>query len=410
MNLPRLFIRPQLSKILKREVLTGMLAVSVCLLFLFSRASSHDPITTSVTFNKEVIRILQRSCLGCHSNHSLINIPLTSFEQARPWAKAIKEEVLEKRMPPFQAVRGYGDFHNGYLLPHRDVELIVSWVEGGAPKGEDKDFPRELINSDWAFGQPDLNLQPEQVINLPAGEGDEVRCLKLPTNLAADRWINALDFHPTNSRIVDAAEFAVARQGVDACGNHSSLEKIGAWVPGQEAIRLPADAGFLLPANSSIVMKIRYRKAAEAATDHSTLGVYFAKGEKIRTVKSVPVASLPMLIPAGAARQRVKAAWTMRETSTLFAVRPLLFPLGKSVEVTACKPDGSTEVMILVRDYRYDWQPIYQFREPVTLPAGTRLEVTSWLDNSDNNPNLRDQKPRPKRTKLTLCELLLAAG
>jgi hypothetical protein len=104
--------------------------------------SAHEPITTKVTFNKEVVRILKRNCLACHAPGKIkSDIPLTTYEEARPWAKAIKEEVLEKRMAPFQAVKGYGSFVHDYTVPKREVELLVSWIEGGAPRGEAKDYP-----------------------------------------------------------------------------------------------------------------------------------------------------------------------------------------------------------------------------------------------------------------------------
>src|SRR5215470_16397725 len=121
----------------------------VLLLFtpLLRTGGAHEPITTKVMFNKEVIRILERNCLGCHAPGKIkSDIPLTNYEEARPWAKAIKEEVLEKRMSPFQAVKGYGSFIHDYTAPKRDVDLLVSWIEGGAPRGEEKDYPKEEID------------------------------------------------------------------------------------------------------------------------------------------------------------------------------------------------------------------------------------------------------------------------
>src|SRR5262245_5973282 len=140
--------------------------------------SAHEPITTKVMFNKEVIRILEHNCLACHAPGRIkSDIPLTTYDEARPWAKAIKEEVLEKRMVPFQAVKGYGSFVHDYTLPQRDVELLVSWIEGGAPRGEAKDYPKEEIDKlitgkEWRLGAPDLVLQPDKETKIePAGPG-----------------------------------------------------------------------------------------------------------------------------------------------------------------------------------------------------------------------------------------------
>lgn len=389
---------------MKSSVPKFALAAFFCLLFTLP-ASSHDPVTTSVTFNKEIIRILQRSCLQCHSPGKIKgDIPLTSFEEARPWAKAIKEEVLEKRMPPFQAVKGYGEFHNAYLLPHREIELLVSWIEGGAPRGEIKDLPKEIVpTKTWSFGKPQLNLQPEQMIKIPAGEGEYTACIKLPTNLKQAQWANAIEFLPTNAAAVLSAEIFLNKQCSQNCG---AGEKIGEWVPGQDAIQLPENAGFLLPANSCLTMKIRYQRSEQEAQDHSILGVYFAFEEVSLQATRVAIKPAPVLVPAGA-KQRIKASYIVRENAEAIAIRPLLFPYATSVEATAIRPDGSAEVLIVAQAYRYNWQPSYFFKQPVKLPAGTRVEVTAYLDNTDGNRNLQDD-PKAKKFAEPLAELTLA--
>lgn len=377
----------------------------LCLVFILP-ASSHDPITTSVTFNKEIIRILQRSCLGCHAPGKIkADIPLTSYEEARPWAKAIKEEVLEKRMPPYQAVKGYGEFHNPYLLSQREIELLVSWVEGGAPRGEAKDLPKEIVPAaHWSFGKPELNLQPEEMITIPAGEGAYEACVKLPTNLKQEQWANALEFIPTNAAIVHSAEFFLQKQ---CSANCAQGEKIGEWVPGQEAIKLPENAGILLPANACLTMKIRYARGEQEAKDHSILGVYLALEEVTLQAQRVAIKPLPLLLPVGAKERRIKASYVVRENAEAIAIRPLLFPFAKSIEATAYYPDGAAEVLIAAKDYRHTWQPSYFFKRPVPMPAKTRIEVTAYLDNSEQNPNLQDD-PKPKKFATPLIELTLA--
>src|SRR6185436_15165003 len=125
----------------QRVTASPRLRVSASLLFFalcFCLTSqAHEPITTKVRFNKEVIRVLQRNCLGCHHSGG-IAFSLATYDEARPWAKAIKEEVLEKRMPPWHAVRGYGEFRNAPVITQREIDMLVNWIEGGAPKGDEK--------------------------------------------------------------------------------------------------------------------------------------------------------------------------------------------------------------------------------------------------------------------------------
>jgi hypothetical protein len=392
--------------------------------------STHEPITTKVMFNKEIIRIFQRNCLGCHSPGKFkADIPLTTYEEARPWAKAIKEEILEKRMMPYQAVKGYGSFQHDYILPQRDIDLLVSWVEGGAPRGEEKDYPKDTLErllkgTWWQQGEPDLILQPEVEAKIGAEGDDQVRCFVLPTKINEDRWIKAIDFQPGNGLVVSGASFFIDRppqkrviktgnKNVHACGtmvDEGNLECLGHWVPGQAVSQLPDNAATLLPANSRILMKVHYRNSSDATTDRSRIGLYLAKDRINKAVRNIvinsPVAT-GTAIPANDANHRIKASQTLTESTEAVAIRPLLFPLAKSLEATAYRPDGTIEVLIWVKNYRFDWQPTYYFKKPVPLPKGTRIEITSYLDNSENNPNISDDSPKPSRFTNALCEISL---
>ncbi len=421
MRLTSVFFGRRVRRCVSRQASVATLIVLSCLaILLVPRSSnSHEPITTKVMFNKEIVRIFQRSCLACHNTGSITNISLATYAQARPWAKAFKEEVLEKRMPPFQAVKGFGHFRNDYTLTQREVDLIVSWVEGGAPKGDDKDLPPELMGLPaWTLGQPDLILQPEREVRISSEGKDEYRCLTLPTNLGEDRWLTAVDFHPGNGAAVHSASFAIdqtAKSQLLASDQHAvdcgpkgvaAVDSLGTWVPGQAVTRLPENVARLLPARSRIVMRIHYHKTGEAESDQSSLALYFAKGRETRPLRAIALAPPETEIPAGAERQRIKVSYTMPKAAEAIAIRPLLFPFAKSVEATAYRPDGTAEILIWAKDYRYDWQPRYNFKNPVMLPLGTRIEVTAYLDNSDNNPNNPNSPPRAIRFASALCELL----
>lgn len=416
------------------RIAIAVLVVAFCLFAsLRPRAGgAHDPITTKVMFNKEVIRILARNCLACHAPGKIkSDISLTTYEEARPWAKAIKEEVLEKRMVPFQAVKGYGSFVHDYTLSQRDVELLVSWIEGGAPRGEAKDYPKEEIEKliagrEWPLGKPDLILQPDREIKIAAEGDDEIHCFAPPTNLKEDRWINAIDFQPGAGAVVHSASLFVASNTRGPSGgkapakahttNNSTnncppnAERMGQWAPGQMATRLPEGAAIKLPANSRVVMRIRYRKNGEAMTDRSSVGLYFAKGPISKFVRNVAINAPATVIPAGAESHRVKASYAINEPTDAVAIRPLLFPFAKSIEAVAYRPDDSVEVLIWARDYRFDWQPAYFFRKPVALPKGARVEVTAYLDNSESNRNNPNDRRAQARFAGALCELSLTAA
>jgi hypothetical protein len=111
-----------------------------CIAYSAADLRAHDVITTKVTFNREIIRLLNAHCNSCHREGGTA-FSLETYKQARPWAKAIEEETLKRRMPPWGAVKGFGDFRNDTGLTAEQLELITDWEEGGAPEGEAKDFP-----------------------------------------------------------------------------------------------------------------------------------------------------------------------------------------------------------------------------------------------------------------------------
>jgi hypothetical protein len=393
------------------------------LLFIFcllpvAFALAHEPITTKVRFNKEVVRILQRNCLSCHHEGG-IAMSLATYEEARPWAKAIKEEILEKRMPPWHAVKGYGEFLNAPALTQHEIDLIVNWVEGGAPKGDNKDLPPSPLYSDhWELGKPDLILKPTNENKIEAGADEQVG-VTFPTNLKEDRWVKALDLMPGNGSILHCATVFIEKdvagyiKGDKGKKTASSTVMFGTWMPGQKSVELPDGVAWLLPAGSRIYAKVHYANAGEAAKDQSQVALYFAKSPPRKQAREVAITDPAAVVPAGGEPQRVKLTFTAEDDLEAIAIRPRSHPLVVSFQATAFRPDGTQEVMIWTRGSRFDWQPAYYFKRPVALPKGTRIEVTTYFDNSGNNQNNPNNPPKQVRwSELTsdpLCALIVAA-
>ena len=400
----------------KRSVKLSLSLLAFCVL-PFAIASAHEPITTKVRFNKEVVRILQRNCISCHREGGSAPMSLATYEEARPWAKAIKEEILERRMPPWHPVKGYGEFSNAPALTQHEIDLLVNWVEGGAPKGDEKDLPRSPLYEDhWQLGKPALILKPAKEIKIPSGADERVSVM-LPVNLKEDRWITAIDLLPGNGSIVHCATFYVEK---DAAGyikgkkSASSAVLLGTWVPGQKSIELPDGVAWLLPAGSRVVAKIHYVNSGEAARDRSQIGLYFARSSPRKQAREMAITDPAAVVPVGAELYRVKLSFAVEDDLEAVAIRPRAHPLIASFQATVYRPDGTQEVMIWTRGNRYDWQPTYYFKRPIALPKGARVEVTVYFDNSEDNQNNPDNPPKQVRwSELTtdpLCALVVAGS
>ena len=340
---------------------------------------THGRITTSVLFNREISQIFQKKCFQCHTENN-VSMSLTTYKDARPWAVAIKEEILEKKMPPWSAVAGYGHFSNDVSLTAREVSLITSWADGGAPSGvllADEDKPAVIVPSlsGWEHGPPDAVIAVAAGEKIAAGSGDRVARVEVATGLKQAAWLKSLQLNFTDRRVVRYA--AVYESGTG--------QWLGTWTPTHPVASLPADAAIQLPPGGKVVVEIGYRGTDEDVVGAGELGWYFFPARPALTASALAVAAAPVSVPAGKTRERVRSELAVKTATRAAALWPSLGAGATSVEVTAIRPDGVVEPLLWLKDYRADWPSSYVFKEPVSLPAGTRLVVTTYYDNTGSS-------------------------
>ncbi|MEO8680741.1 MAG: hypothetical protein ABI665_16945 [Vicinamibacterales bacterium] len=337
---------------------------------------SHTPITTTIVFQKEIARIFQKKCYQCHTEGNLA-MALTTYKEARPWAVAIKEEILERRMPPWSAVSGYGHFSNDNSLTGREVSLILSWADGGAPSGvllKDEDTPPVIVPSlnAWEQGAPDAAVKVGTGHKVDAGAKDYTQRFEVTTDFATAKWLRALQLKPADRRVVRYAAIYQSGNG----------QWIGTWTPGLQVNRLPSGVGLQLPAHAKLTVEIGYRGTDDAAPGDGELGFYFAEKRPAQAVAPIEVAVAPAAVAPGKTGARMRGEITLKAATTTAALWPMLGAGGKSLELTAILPDGEVEPMLWLKYFRPDWPSPYVLKEPITLPAGTRLIVTAYYDNA----------------------------
>ena len=353
---------------MKRAVATLTMTVTVAWTLWPDTAYSHNPTTTTVLFNREIASLLQRKCLQCHADGKLA-MPLVTYGDARPWAEAIKEESLARRMPPWPAERGYGAFANDMALTPREFEFLISWVDGGVPQGPGEP-PAFFDHSEhWMLGTPDVELTPASGVTVRAGSAPAFQRHIVDTGLAEETWVRGFDFKPGNARVTRAAFLSLA----------STDRYLGGWTPSYPSTELPQGVAFRIPARARIAVDVLYSGTSETVTDTPRLGLYVATSAPAGAV------STSVLRPATAAGPgtgaRVTAELSMPSGRALVSMRPEMQQGGRSLELTLARPDGSREVLLWVKRFRQDWQTPYVFRQPVALPAGSRLQATAYFDS-----------------------------
>ena len=340
-----------------------------------------------VTFTKDVAPILYKSCVECHRPTMFAPMSLLTFEDARPWARAIKQRVTARTMPPWGADPAHGTFKNDPRLAERDVETIAKWVDAGAPKGEDADLPAAPKFVDgWTIGQPDAVFTMDEEFTIPPTGAIPYKYFRVPTNLTEDKWIQAIEIKPgARAQVHHVIAFTQPAGGVLKPGGELGPTNIGGVTPNKPGLVFEPGVARLLRGNSDIVMQIHYTTNGTETKDRTTVGVIYAKQPPTRMAGGGMAINPRFVIPANDGNAEVKALSTLSRDTTITAMTPHMHVRGKDMIYIAHYPDGTTETLLSVPKYDFNWQITYMLAKPKVLPKGTQLEVVAHYDNSANN-------------------------
>jgi hypothetical protein len=336
---------------------------------------THKPISTNILFKNEIAQIFQRKCFQCHSENNLA-MSLTTYTDARPWARAIREEVLDRTMPPWQAVPGYGHFANDLSLNTREKEIILSWADGGAPSGVlkvEESIPPVYVAAtpSWDHGEPDLVLPIGTGHAVRAGSPLEIKRFVVATNVAQPKRVRAISLKQGDRRVVRQAAFYDGATG----------RWLGGWTPWQTLSSLAGDTDIQLPAKARIAVEIGYTGTDEDVTDTSELGVYFGDGTG-PVADAMSIAAPETALAPGATAERVRVERKLVSDTTFVAFWPNPGEGATSIEIAATTPDGMMTPLLWVNDYRPQWRSPFYLAAPLALPRGTRLVMTTYFDNT----------------------------
>jgi hypothetical protein len=351
-------------------VLRRGIAVSVIVLLgawaLLPRAAyPHNPTTTTVLFNREITALLQRKCVHCHADGKMA-MPLVTYAQTRPWAEAIKEEALARRMPPWPAERGFGSFSNDVGLTPREFEFLISWIDGGVPEGTGASAPAVDHSAHWMLGNPDLVIAPRRPVTIERRSAPAFTRVTIDTGLTRDTWVRGFDFKP-DVRVTRAAFLSLEGSG----------QYLGGWTPWQSSTSLPNGVAFRIPARARIAVDVLYSGTADTVTDSPKLGLYTTPAP---TPALVTTSTLRPSTSSPSEANRITADLKVASEQSVVSLRPEMQDGARSLEVTLLRADGSRAVLLWIKQFRQQWQTPYVFDKPVTVPAGSLLRATAYFD------------------------------
>jgi hypothetical protein len=369
------------------------------------------------TFTKDVAPIFQAKCEACHRPESIAPMSLRTYEESRPWARSIKTRVASRQMPPWHLDRTVGiqHFENDRSLSDQQIDTIVRWVDGGAPKGDPKDMPPAVewpSEQGWnyasMFGQkePDLIVK-SPAFTMPARGQDAWYKPVVETGLTEPRWVRAIEIRPSTIKGRRITHHALAylmqddpelQAAAGAGGPFGGAGLFMEWAVGKEGERMRPDTGKLMAPGSKIRWDIHYSTAGEEITDSVELGVYFyPKGEQ---PKFRQVLALFSGVTGGNQNLDIKpnsvyvgqGFHVMRENGRVENFQPHMHLRGKAMLMEAILPSGQTQTLSYVNNFNFNWHNNYVYARETAplLPKGTILRITSWHDNTANNPSNPD--------------------
>ena len=381
---------------------TSLIAVVGSLVLASTAAAADAP-----TFYKDVLPILQANCQTCHRPGEVAPMSLLTYEQARPWARAIKTAVVSKQMPPWFADPGYAHLANERRLLEREIATLAAWADGGAPAGDPATAPAALkFESGWNI-KPDVIIEMPKAFEVPARGTVNYKYIVVKADFKEDMWVTAAEMRPGDPAVLHHGkvwvrppgskwmEKAVPGEAYEAESHRDILGRnaieecndiLGKFNPGFGAQRFDVNgAAKFVPKGSDLVFELHYTTSGKPSADISKLGLVLAKEPpQTRYFFHAGPTALNLAIPAGEGKAEVVSEITFGENARLVYAQPHMHLRGKDFELRIVNPKGDLTT-VLKGTWNFEWQMGYQFAEPLALPKGSKLQLVSHFDNSTAN-------------------------
>ena len=413
---------------------------------LAGTAVANENAAAVPTFNGDVGRILYENCASCHREGQVAPMSLTSYQEARPWARAIKTKVVSREMPPWFADPRFGEFKDVTALSQADVDTIAAWADGGAPLGDAPAPELPEFASDWLHPRPpDYIVEMPIEVELPAQGELEYLDVWMEYPFDDDVYLEAVQLRPGNPAVVHHAgiftrpmppgtELGLEQvhpggqmipQPVPINPNEDPAVKLARreaareftpdaqlifYRPGGGFNRFPEGTAKLVYADRNLEFQMHYTLTGRPETDRSVAGFWFAKDTPRRRMLTVGAGEFggtgPVRlvegeeqlelqagtgftrtpnIPPHADDFRITGIWPVQDDITVYGVWPHMHFRGKDMTYIVAWPDGTEETLLHVPNYDFNWQIEYDFVEPLKVPAGSTLKTVGHFDNSIRN-------------------------
>lgn len=371
----------------------------------------------AISFDRDIAPIIDQNCSPCHRPGGSGPFPLLTYSDVRDHAQQIVAATRARYMPPWLPEPGYGDFVGERRLTDAEIALIERWFRSGSPEGNPKDLPPAPKPIEgWQLGKPDLVLRaPAYTLPAHGDHGRDVfRNLIVPVPVSGTRYVRAVEFHPGGGHIfhhanilTDPTESARRLDGMDGQPGFSGMNlEIESdhfdpdshflfWKPGTSAAAESDGIAWRLDPGTDLILNLHMRPHGEPEVIQPEIGLYFTDQRPTKFPMLLQLENDRALkIPAGDRKFTVTDELRLPLDVEVLAIYPHAHYLGKDVQGFATFPGGSKKWLIWIKDWNFDWQGVFRYKQPVFLPKGTMLHMRWTYDNSAGNPRNPNRPPK----------------
>lgn len=370
----------------------------------------------TITFTKHIAPVIFSRCTYCHRPGEAAPFSLLNYEDVKRRAKHIQEVAELRIMPPWKAKRGYGEFANDRSMSEQEIGLIKAWVEQGAAEGDPSDLPPapEFVEG-WQLGEPDVVVEMAEPFPVPASGPDIYRNFAVPVQVPEGKFLKAIEFRPSARTVTHHSLFAIDTEGTGRRldeedpgpgfsrmgfrGAGQGFQSIGGWAVGGTPLPFPPGIAIPLPASFDLILQSHFHPSGKAEEERSQVGLFLTSEPPTR--RATPI-QMPVFfgivkgidIPPGEKDYTITETFTVPVDTYATGISGHAHYICKEMKATATLPDGTEKPLIWIDDWDFSWQEEYRFKEEVSLPANTKIEVLIRYDNSADNPKNPHDPPQ----------------
>lgn len=370
--------------------------------------------STTVTYHRDVARILQQNCVECHRGQGIAPFALDDAAEVTDRAKTIKRVVTQGTMPPwFAASQGEGKpspWANDCSLSERDKTDLLAWLDSGdRPMGDVKDAPLPLkYEGEWTIGKPDYVVQIPRPMKIKAEGVMPYQFEVAETTLTEDKWVQAYEVLPTDRSVVHHVIINVHVKGKGVRDRDEGDQGYwAAYVPGNARQIYPAGFARKLPAGARISFQIHYTPSGKAVTEQMKMGLIFAKEPPKYVVQTLGFPKHNIKIPSNAANHEERAERVLPTDLNVMALMAHMHVRGKAFRFDLTSADGKSETLLDIPRYDFNWQLRYDYAEPKFIPRGSKISITAVYDNSAGNKANPDPSKEVRWGQQTYDEMMI---